>query len=71
MNPKYLPSSEKLNPTQRKSIGAGAYTPRERQESEALPISFVESQLTSIPKMEPSRKGASDHLKIKRIGFFC
>ena len=74
LSPKILPTSDKLNPTQRKSIGAGKYEgPRERHPNEALPRDFLESQLPSavIPKMEPVRPGANDFLKIRRVGVNC
>ncbi len=37
MNPRILPTSDKINPTQRKSIGAGPYVNRNRDKGEALP----------------------------------
>jgi hypothetical protein len=38
-NPSILVSSDTLNFSQKKSMGVLNYTPRERQENEALPVS--------------------------------
>jgi hypothetical protein len=70
-SPSTLVSSDKLNDTQRKSIGAGKYEPRIREANEALPITFRVSKLTSIPIMEPARPGANDFLRVKRLGVNC
>lgn len=70
-NPSVLVAQVTLTATQRKSIGAGSYVPRERQDNEALPITFSESKLNAIPKMQSTRPGADDHTAIGRRGYFC
>ncbi len=70
-NPRILPANDKVNPTQRKSLGLGNYAPRVREPNEALPITFRVSKLTHIPSMTPARAGATDFLNIKRTGVFC
>lgn len=67
----YKKPNDKLNDTQRKSIGAGKYEPRTRDVNEALPITFRVSKLTSISVMEPVRPGANDFLRVKRVGVSC
>jgi hypothetical protein len=69
-SPTILPVSDKLNQTQRKSIGAGTYKgPRQRLENEALPMTFnTRGQRWSYESMNPVRPGANDHLRIKSVG---
>ena len=67
-NPKVLVAMVGLNPTQRKSIGAGPYTgPRIRHEHEALPITFKESQLNPFPDMSPARPCSNKAVKSKGV----
>jgi hypothetical protein len=73
-NPSTLVSQEKINPTQRKSIGAGEWLgPRMREENEALPITFKESELPhmTIPVMVPPRANSVAFLAIKSRGVQC
>lgn len=72
-NPRMLPASDKVNPTQRKSLGLGQYRRRTRHPNEALPITFRESKLPGMkfPTMTPARTGANDFLNVKRTGVFC
>lgn len=70
-NPSFLNSSEKVNETQRKSLGLGKYTKRAPKDGEAGPITHTTSKIISIPKMEPTRPGADDHMRIGRRGYFC
>lgn len=70
-NPSFLASSDKVNATQRKSLGLGKYAKRTKGPNEAGPITYTSSKLTVIPKMEATRPGADDHLRIGRRGYFC
>lgn len=70
-NMTYKKPNDKLNDTQRKSIGAGKYEPRARDVNEAMPITFRVSKLTSFPTMESVRPGATDFLRVKRVGVSC
>jgi hypothetical protein len=66
-----MKQSNTLTIAQRKMMQSSTYTPRAKEENEALPITFTQSELNEIPKMEPVRHGASDHMKIGRVGVFC
>jgi hypothetical protein len=73
-NPSTLVSQEKLNPTQRKSIGAGVYEgPRVRDPDEALPITFRVSKLKTavIPVMTAPRASSMAFMAIKSRGVHC
>jgi hypothetical protein len=70
----YTPPLNTLNPTQRKSIGAGLYTKREREEHEATGkvinlMTRAGLQADHIP-FQYVRPG-SDHSGIKSRGFPC
>jgi hypothetical protein len=67
----HLKSNTALSEKTHKLLGVKDAEPRIREANEALPITFTVSQLISIPKMEPSRPGANDHLAIGRRGVFC
>ena len=72
-NPTFLPVTEKVNPTQRKSLGLGAWQgPRVRHPDEALPNRIDRlSGLYTPQDTTPIRPGASDHLEIKTKGVRC
>lgn len=65
--------NNKLNATQRNSIGAGEYHPRVRSPNEALPPSinvFAQPVLSPI-RMDSQRPGANDFKTIKSLGTQC
>lgn len=72
-SPRFLPATDKVNKTQRKSLGLGEYQRRERDENEALPITFKESELPSmtVPVMVPPRANSVAFLAIKSRGVQC
>lgn len=70
-HPARLPAQDKVNETQRKSLGLGQYVARVRDPNEALPITFRSSRLNSIPRMDPVRPGATDFLQVRRVGVSC
>lgn len=72
-NPKFLVPMVGLSATQRKSIGAGKYEPRQRHPDEALPntISIKELPHYVPPKAHLVRPGADDHMNIKSRGVAC
>lgn len=60
-----------LTATQRKSIGAGVYAPRIKEQGEAGPITFKSSKLIGIPRIDSVRPGANDHALIRSRGYQC
>ena len=70
----YKPPINTLNPTQRKSIGAGTYTKRERDENEAVGkvINLMtQPQLSTAHIPGQYVRPGSDHSNIKSRGFPC
>ena len=57
-----------LSDTQRKSIGAGVYAPRVREENEALPPQVDKLAGKYAPPVWGVRPGADDHLSVKSVG---
>ncbi len=68
-NPSMLPASDKVNDTQRKSLGLGIFVPRQRDPNEALPRTIFTSRITTMPMMTPARPGAQDFLAIQSRGY--
>lgn len=72
-HPAVLPAQDKINATQRKSIGAGEYTgQRPKEEGEALPRTYTTyGQKWTHHSMEPIRPGANDATLIASRGYKC
>lgn len=70
----YKPPQDTLNATQRKSIGAGVYVKRERDENEAggkVINLMTQPQLSTAHIPSQYVRPGSDHSSIKSRGFPC
>ncbi len=63
--------ADALSPRMKKKFAP--YVPRKRHPNEALPITFVSSELPGFkfPTMDAVRPGADDHLNVNRKGLRC